>query len=63
MHYPLSIINRAISDLGWRQFRILLEGKAQKYGRDFRVISRWELTSYGSCMQRPSHVVDLKVES
>ena len=40
MHYALSIINRAISDLGWRQFRILLEGKAQKYGRDFRVISR-----------------------
>ncbi len=38
-------LSRAISDLGWRQFRILLEGKAEKYGRDFRVISRWEQTS------------------
>ncbi len=33
-------LSRAISDLGWRQFRTLLEGKAEKYGRDFRVISR-----------------------
>ncbi|WP_375340008.1 RNA-guided endonuclease InsQ/TnpB family protein [Okeania sp. KiyG1] len=38
-------LSRAISDLGWRQFRTLLEGKAEKYGRDFRVISRWEATS------------------
>ena len=38
-------LSRAISDLGWRQFRTLLEGKAEKYGRDFRVISRWEPTS------------------
>ncbi len=30
---------------GWRQFRTLLEGKALKYGRQFRVISRWEATS------------------
>ena len=36
---------RAISDLGWRQFRTLLEAKAAKHGRDFRVISRWEPTS------------------
>ncbi len=28
---------------GWRQFRTLLERKAEKYGRDFKVISRWEL--------------------
>ncbi|NES71800.1 MAG: IS200/IS605 family element transposase accessory protein TnpB [Okeania sp. SIO2D1] len=36
---------RAISDLGWRQFRTLLEGKAEKYDRDFRVINRWEPTT------------------
>ncbi len=33
-------LSRAISDLGWRQFRTFLEAKAQKYGRDFRIISR-----------------------
>jgi len=33
-------LSRAISDLGWRQFRTLLDGIAEKYGRDFRVISR-----------------------
>nr|WP_293157718.1 transposase [Okeania sp. SIO2C9] len=33
-------LSRAISDLGWRTFRTFLEGKAEKYGRDFRVISR-----------------------
>ncbi|GGA10026.1 hypothetical protein CYANOKiyG1_23010 [Okeania sp. KiyG1] len=38
-------LSRAISDLGWRQFRTLLQGKAEKYSRDFRVISRWEPTS------------------
>ncbi|NEP81654.1 MAG: IS200/IS605 family element transposase accessory protein TnpB [Okeania sp. SIO3B3] len=38
-------LSRAISDLGWRQFRTFLEGKAEKYGRDFRVINRWEPTS------------------
>ena len=38
-------LSRAISDLGWRQFRTLLEGKAEKYGRDLSVISRWEPTS------------------
>ncbi|MDJ0520046.1 MAG: RNA-guided endonuclease TnpB family protein [Trichodesmium sp. MO_231.B1] len=38
-------LSRSISDLGWRQFRTFLEGKAEKYGRDFRVISRWEPTS------------------
>jgi len=35
-------LSRAISDLGWRQFRTLVEGKCEKYGRDFRVIDRWE---------------------
>ncbi|NES03365.1 MAG: transposase [Okeania sp. SIO2F4] len=38
-------LSRAISDLDWRQFRTLLEGKAEKYIRDFRVIDRWEPTS------------------
>ncbi|ELR99933.1 RNA-guided endonuclease TnpB family protein, partial [Gloeocapsa sp. PCC 73106] len=38
-------LSRAISDLGWRAFRTMLEAKAQMYGRDFRVISRWEPTS------------------
>jgi len=40
-----SKLSRAISDLDWRQFRTLLEGKAEKYGRDFRVISKWEAKS------------------
>ena len=30
---------------GWRTFRTFLEGKAEKYGHDLRVISRWEPTS------------------
>ena len=30
---------------GWRTFRTFLEGKAEKYGHDFRVLSRWEPTS------------------
>ncbi|MEL7034458.1 MAG: RNA-guided endonuclease TnpB family protein [Cyanobacteria bacterium J06592_8] len=38
-------LSKAISNLGWRQFRTFLEGKAEKYGRDFRVISRWEPTT------------------
>ncbi|MEY3870843.1 MAG: hypothetical protein RLZZ338_4737 [Cyanobacteriota bacterium] len=38
-------LSRAISDLGWRSFRIMLEAKSVIYGRDFRVISRWEATS------------------
>jgi len=36
---------KAISDLGWRQFRDLAEAKCEKYGREFKVISRWEPTS------------------
>ncbi len=36
---------KAISDLGWRQFRTLTEAKCDKYGRKFRVIDRWEPTS------------------
>jgi putative transposase len=36
---------RSISLQGWRQFRTLCEGKAEKFNRDFRVFSRWEPTS------------------
>ncbi|MDB9473568.1 RNA-guided endonuclease InsQ/TnpB family protein [Dolichospermum circinale] len=36
---------RSISLQGWRQFRTLCEGKAEKFNRDFRVIRRWEATS------------------
>lgn len=36
---------KAISDLGWRQFRTLTEAKCEKYGREFRVIDRWEPTT------------------
>jgi putative transposase len=39
------ILSRAISDLGWRSFRTMLEAKAEKYGRDLRIINRWEATS------------------
>lgn len=38
-------LSRSISDLGWRTFRLFLEAKSAKYGRDFRVINRWEPTS------------------
>ncbi len=38
-------LSKAISDLGWRQFRTLTEAKCDKYGREFRVIDRWEPTS------------------
>ncbi|ELS00189.1 RNA-guided endonuclease TnpB family protein, partial [Gloeocapsa sp. PCC 73106] len=39
-------LSRAISDLGWRTFINMLEAKAQMYGREFRIISRWEPTSW-----------------
>ena len=55
-------LSRAISDLGWRQFRTFLEGKAEKYGRDFRVISRWEPTSQKcSCCGFSAGKLDLSV--
>lgn len=38
-------LSRAISLPGWREFRVLVEGKSEKYGRNFVVISRWEPTS------------------
>jgi putative transposase len=36
---------RAISQQGWYEFRSLCEAKSEKFGREFRVISRWEPTS------------------
>jgi putative transposase len=55
-------LSRAISDLGWRQFRVFLEGKAQKYGRIFSVISRWEPTSQTcSCCGFRGGKLDLRV--
>lgn len=38
-------LSRAIGLQGWRQFRSWCEGKSEKLGRDFHVISRWEPTS------------------
>jgi putative transposase len=38
-------LSRAISDLGWRSFRTMLEAKSLMYGRNFQVISRWAPTS------------------
>lgn len=38
-------LSRAISLQGWREFRVLCEAKAQKFGRQFAVINRWEPTS------------------
>ena len=38
-------LSRAISQAGWRDFRTMCEAKSNKLGREFVVISRWELTS------------------
>ena len=38
-------LSKAISDLGWYQFRTLLQGKPAKYERGIQVISRWEPSS------------------
>lgn len=38
-------LSRVISQQGWREFRVLVEAKSEKYGRKFVVISRWEPTS------------------
>jgi len=55
-------LSRAISDLGWRQFRTFLEAKAEKYGRDFRVINRWEPTSQKcSCCGFKGGKLDLSI--
>jgi len=36
---------RSIADAGWRQLRILLESKAEQYGREVVVVNRWLPTS------------------
>jgi putative transposase len=36
---------RSIADAGWRQFRTLLESKAEQYDRQVVVINRWQPTS------------------
>ncbi|NET59726.1 MAG: IS200/IS605 family element transposase accessory protein TnpB [Symploca sp. SIO2E6] len=38
-------LSRVISQQGWREFRVLVEAKSEKYERNFVVISRWEPTS------------------
>lgn len=38
-------LSRAISLQGWREFRVLVEAKSEKFGRKFVVINRWEPTS------------------
>lgn len=38
-------LSRAISQQGWAEFRTMCEAKSEKFGRGFRVISRWEPTS------------------
>ena len=38
-------LSRAISQCGWREFRMMCDAKSDKFGREFVVISRWEPTS------------------
>jgi putative transposase len=38
-------LSRAISQQGWYEFRDLCDAKSEKFGREFRVINRWEPTS------------------
>ena len=38
-------LSRAISEQGWSEFRVMCEAKSAMYGRDTRIISRWEPTS------------------
>ena len=55
-------LSRAISDLGWREFRTMLDNKADKYGREFRVISRWEPTTQTcSCCGQKGGKLDLSI--
>jgi len=57
-------LSRVISQQGWREFRVLVEAKSEKYGRKFVVISRWEPTSQtcSDCGYRWGKV-DLSVRS
>lgn len=57
-------LSRAISLQGWREFRVLCEGKSEKYDREFVAINRWEPTSQvcSDCGFRWGKL-DLKVRS
>ncbi|ARV61358.1 transposase [Nostocales cyanobacterium HT-58-2] len=55
---------KVISLQGWREFRVLCEGKSEKLNRDFRVINRWEPTSQTcSCCGYRWGKIDLSVRS
>lgn len=55
-------LSRAISDLGWRRFRTLLEGKGIRYGRVVGVVNRWEPTSQiCSCCGERGGKLDLSI--
>ena len=55
---------RAISLQGWREFRVLTEGKSQKLDREFVAINRWEPTSQiCSCCGFRWGKLDLSVRS
>lgn len=55
-------LSRAIADLGWHEFRTLLDAKCSKYGRDFVVIDRWEPTSQVcSCCGHRGGKLDLSI--
>ncbi len=55
-------LSRAISDLGWRQVRTLLEGKGIRYGRTVGVVNRWEPTSQTcSCCGECGGKLDLSI--
>ncbi len=57
-------LSRVISQQGWREFRVLVEAKSEKYGRKFVAISRWEPTTQtcSDCGYRWGKV-DLSVHS
>lgn len=38
-------LSRAISQAGWREFRMMCEAKSNKFGREFAIVSRWEPSS------------------
>lgn len=55
-------LSRAISDLGWRAFRDMLEAKSLMYGRELVVINRWEPTSQRcSCCKQIGEKKELSV--
>ena len=55
---------RVISLQGWREFRVLCQGKSQKLEREFVVINRWEPTSQVcSCCGYRWGKIDLCVRS